>query len=163
MTSFLAGRWCALRWTIAPRSRMAIETKATCRRRSSGLVDSFHDLRGSMSVPACDTRSISARGLCNGNALAGAQRHHFRLIWNVTSGRLYRDTVPDHISSHLVLHHKCISMSHWSVWFSSNWISACHHIVFENCMSWQCSLLSNIHVWLMLVPNNKHSYSQLLS
>ena len=57
-----------------------------------------HELRGSMSVPAFDTRSLSAYGLHNGYTLVGA-RHHlspsavdlkiFKKI--VPSRRLYRD------------------------------------------------------------------------
>ena len=72
---------------------MAKEANAKHWRRSWGLVDSFHELRGSMSVPAFNTWLLSAHGLRNGYALAGANViicHHLRLIW--TSGHLYHDT-----------------------------------------------------------------------
>ena len=46
-------------------------------------MDSFHELWGSMSVPAFDTRSLSARGQRNGTRLWAHSviiHHHLRLI-----------------------------------------------------------------------------------
>ena len=80
-------------WSIRTHDQ---ETKATHRIRSSGLVDSFQELQGSMQPLTCDRYLLM--GYVTGMHLQAhivIIRHHLWLICKiVTSGCLYRDTVP---------------------------------------------------------------------